>query len=167
MSPGELSQRARRSSIGATRSDPLSFSQCYLHQLCPDGTKAQLAIKPKCARFDSLFVFVADLIRIDREDRNAQKLAHQTQDAAEEPGRLAFAKCVIEVEAALQALKDRQSFEVRERHAILQNQCGVIGAQGQAIFGPHAKHESFGAAAERSLEHPTRVAKGEAVQFAI
>src|SRR5436190_23663972 len=122
MSPGELSQRARRSSIGATRSDPLLFSQCYLHQLCPDGTKAQFAIKPKRARFDPLFVFVTGLIWIDRENRNAQKLPHQTQDAAEEPARLAFAKCIVEVKAAFEPLKNRQSFEVRDRHAILQNQ---------------------------------------------
>src|SRR6266446_4825229 len=140
MSRGELSQLARGSSILGTRGDPSLFSQRQLHQLWPNWAKSQLAIKPERTRFDTLFVFATDLIWIDREDRNAQKLPHQTEYAAEEPGRFAFAKCVIEVEAALKALKDRQSFEVRDRHAVLRNQGGVIGAQRQTVLRRHSEH---------------------------
>src|SRR5581483_8904252 len=63
-------------------------------------------------------------------------------------GRFAFAKCVVEIEAALRAFADRKSFEVSNGHAILDNERRVVSAQRQPILRRHAHHKHFRAASQ-------------------
>src|SRR2546423_4319112 len=126
----------------------LLFSQCQLRQIWPHRPEPKLAIKPERARFDSLFVLVSNLVRIDRKDCDTEQLLHQTQDSRVQPRGLAFAKCVVKIEPALHALKNREPFEISNRHAVLKNNRGVISAQRQTMFRRPAEHERLRTAPE-------------------
>src|SRR5204862_1980109 len=108
-----------------------------------------------------------DLVWIDGEDGHAQQLPHQAQDARVEPGRFAVPKRVVEIEAALHPLTDRQAFEVSDRHSILEHHRSVIGAQRQTVFRRHADDVNDGAASELSFDYSPSIAVSEAMQFPI
>src|SRR5207245_6437840 len=107
------------------------------------------------------------LIRIDREDSHPEKLAHQAQDSRVYPRCLAVAKGVIKIEAALQSLANRESFEIGDRHTVLENQRGVISTQRQSIFGRDAGYKDLRTATKIGLEDVSRVPVGEPMQLAI
>src|ERR1044072_4852699 len=89
------------------------------------------------------------------------------QDARIEPRRLTITKRVVEIEATLHPLADRQSLEVANRHAILKHHRRVIGAQRQPVLRRYARDIHDRSASEVGFDDAARVPISEAMQFAI
>src|SRR5262249_54078277 len=87
-------------------------------------------------------VLVANLIGIDRKTRHVRLFVKQLQSARVQPGRLAISKRVVKVEPRLHSLEQRQSFEITDRHAVLEIHPAMIRAYGKPpLFRNAAKVE--------------------------
>src|SRR5437763_7305749 len=107
------------------RARPVIFARGYFaffrlykfRNLTLHRTESEFSIKPERARFDSLFVLVPDLIRVNRDDFGLEHLAEKRKRARVSPSRFAVAECVVEIETELHALKKREAFGVAQGDA--------------------------------------------------
>src|ERR1022692_410836 len=120
-------------------------------------TKSQLAIKPKCAGLDGLFVLMTELVGIDRKTARAGKLMQEVKDLGINPSCLPVAKGVKGVEPNLHPLKQRDALDVVDGNAILQRQTRMIGAQRQTPLLGQAPEEDRHAAAHVRLKNLIRI----------
>src|SRR5580698_9505603 len=162
-----MSQCPSRGAIRRVRSQLRFLGQQKLGHRRVRGVKTQLPIKPKRAGLDGFVVMVTHLIGVDREASDREQLAKQPQQARVNPGRLAFAKRVVEIEADLHVLKQGQAFDVADGDAVLEEHPSVIGAQRQAMLWRYSANERLNSAAEIGANYVSWIAIGESVQFAI
>jgi len=108
-------------------SDALLLSSRQVLALRIGGPEAELAIEPESSGVDRLGIVVPNLIGIDRDRAASAELSEEAQELGEEPGRLAFAEGVVDVEAQLEAVAERQALDIGERDAILEQQGGEVG----------------------------------------
>src|SRR5436853_576022 len=145
-----------RSGTRASRSE--KFSSERRSSSSKHGAEAELAVEPERARLDALLVAVAQLIRVNREDARAEQLAEESQDARVNPGRLALAEGVEEVESGLDALERRECLGVAAGHAVLEDQLRVVGERREPSARRHAPEEDFDAAPGVRTPNRARVA---------
>src|SRR5215472_365868 len=110
-------------------SDLLFFFLGQRQQIWSAWAESELAVKPKCARFDRFFILMAELVRVDGDALHTSKLMEKVDHFGINPGRFAVAISVKGIETNLHPLKQRDTFDVVDRHAILQRKTGMIGAQ--------------------------------------
>src|ERR1035438_9589163 len=146
---------------------PRFLSRGDLKQFRTSRTKSQLAIKPKCAGLDGLFVLMAELIGIDRKTGHARKLMQEVKDLGINPSCLPVAKGVEGVEPNLHPLKQRDALDVVDGNAILQRQTCMVSAQRQTPLGGQSPEEDLHTSSDICLKDLLRIATGCAVQFAI
>src|SRR6266404_2728940 len=125
--------------------------------------ESKLAIEPERAGCDGFFILMAELVRIDGIARDAETLPEEFQQASVEPGGLAFAKRVIEVEADFHSLEQRQTFDVSDRKAVLEKHAAVIGSQRQAPFARDSEEENLDAAPEIGVADVLDVGMSETI----
>src|SRR6202011_1262741 len=95
-----------------------------------------------------------------------EQLAKHPQQSCIEPGRFTLAKSVIEVEADLHLLAERERFDITDGDGVLEDETGVIGAQRQTVSRAHGPHENLYATAQVDMVGLGRIAISEAVEFA-
>src|SRR5580658_10933021 len=162
-----MSQRPSRGAIRRVRSQLRFLGQQKLGHRRVRGAKAELPIKPKRAGLDGFVVMLTHLIGVDREASDREQLAKEAQQARVNPGRLAFAKRIVEIKSDLHVLKQGQAFDVADGDAVLEEHPSVIGAQRQAMLWRHAANERLNSAAEIGANYVSWIAIGKTVQFAI
>src|SRR5208337_4850128 len=91
----------------------------------------------------------------------------QAQQSRVQPRGLALAKRVVEVEADLHVLEQREAFDIADRNSVLEEHPGVIGAQRQTMLGRYAEDVDLDTAAKIGPNHVGGIAEGEPVQLAI
>lgn len=111
------------------------------------GAEAEFAIEPECAGVEAFGVIVAELVGVDDEVGDAEQLVAGLEDAGVEPGGFAVAEGEVEVEAGLHAFAEGEAFEVAGGDAVFPDGDGVIGAEGEAVWGEEGGEEEFDAAA--------------------
>src|SRR5260370_35953312 len=125
---GQAAEGAGGSAVIGVGAKLLLFSRQKLRDARISRAEAELAIKPEGAGFDGFLVVEAELVGIDGEERDTEQLVKQPQKARVEPGGLAFAKSVVEVEADLHLLRIGERFDVADGDGVLEDEAGVIGA---------------------------------------
>src|SRR5215469_17033435 len=116
---GQALECRRRRPIGGMASELLLLPPRQLAQSRIGRSESQLPVEPESPRLERLLVLMADLVRIDREGRNAKRLVKKLQDLSEYPGRFAFAERVVDVETNFDAFEKGKCFHVTDRYPVL------------------------------------------------
>src|SRR5579883_233689 len=131
------------------------------------SAEAEFAIEPEGSGLDGFFVFVTELVGVDRITSDAEMVAENFENPRVEPGGFTFAESVIEIEAGFHALEQRKPFEVSDGDAVLEKHPGVICAQRETPLAGDAEEVEIDAAAEVGMIDVRGVGIGEAPQLAI
>jgi hypothetical protein len=167
VSGDETLEPSRRGPVGrVARDPPLLGREPGLHRL-RSRAETELAVEPEGARLDRFRVLVAELIRVDREGGHAIDLVEKPKDAAEDPGGLAFAERVIDVEADLDPLEEGEALDVADRDAVLHDESGETSPQRQATVPLESHQKDLDSAAGSRGAHRRRIGVREAVVLAI
>lgn len=164
---GEAAEGSAGSSIAGGLDDFRLFAGGEPGVFGRGGAEAEFVVEPECPGFDGFFVFVADLIGVDREAHDVELLVEDFEQARVEPGGFAVAEGIEEIETDFAAFEEGERLDVAHGHAVLEEHAAVIGAEGQPVLRRETEGVEIDAAAEVGVIDVPGIRELEAVEFAV